>query len=1138
MDRLSKLEGMFSQALMNPRQPTNETPQRWRITCDRCGAAGHKAKDCRGQARCTSCGARGHVGRICPNRNTGNNYNTSSRYISSTFNPNNISGDILFTLTEFCIGGRALIDTGSSTSIINARLAKVTSVFPTSLILKTANGSRLDTTGQGWFTVSFSDIELRWLFVVSDQIPYDMIIGRDILSSHSLTVEVSPKTVTLRKNIVSCVDNLLLDISVKANLAFKTSISQLANKYEALFSKGDCDYGRCNLEPLKIDTGDSLPLKSKPYDIPIHLKAEVDRQIQSMLRTGAISPCKSSWVSPIVLVKKKNNSYRLCVDYRKLNNVTVKDKYPLPNIEEIFDRFSGSKVFSTIDLKCGYWQLELNDDSKSKTAFIPYPGAGLYQFNVLPFGLCNAPPAFQRMMNKVLEGIPGCAVYLDDVIIFSENEAHHLKTLHNVFEAIHRAGLKLNREKCKFGYGEIEFMGYIVSDRGLHANTDSVKPILDWKAPTNTTNLKSFLGMCTFYHRFIRNMATIAAPLYDLLKKGNPWFWSESCNSSFEKLKDRLSNIPTISFPDPHKEFVVNCDASHVAMGAVLSQYNETELVPISFASKSFSSSQKNYSTIDKECCAIVFAVRKFRKYLLGKKFIILTDHNPLVSLRNLKDPRGRRARWLMELEEFDYEIKHLAGNHNVVADTLSRPVAAIYLGVEPDHRYEQHQDKAIGEVIKIISGENVNMSNISEGNLFVSDGCLYHRGRRGIQYVAPFHVRKEIITSIHCDALKHMGANKTEAAIRQRYYWPNLRHDVITFINACTPCSIYKCKNYTPKAKLNPVIAHNRFECWEIDFTGPLIETHRGNRYIIVFTDKFSKWVEALPVPDQSAQTAARALLECVVYRYGVPKRIHSDQGKSFESALISHMCQYLGCVKSRTTPYHPSGNGQVERCNKTIKNILRICVREDSTEWDQHIGGALFAIRSSIHKSTGFSPACLTYGQELKLPIDLKLYDNTEDLINKGYHVFVNDLNRKLHSAFTAATSQLEKNGIYMSAAYNKHLNERFYKQGDRVLLKCLRGGKLDPKFEGPFVIENAKHPVYTIRKSFGDRSCKTVHHDLLFPCLRINNDPAKHDGNQVIRSALTNKTDGLRRSQRIRRPPPHLSEYTLDMIRRGKA
>ena len=444
-------------------------------------------------------------------------------------------------------------------------------------------------------------------------------------------------------------------------------------EFADLFAKDITQLGKTNLVTHRIYTEDVPPISSRPYMVPLTEQTFINEEIQRMLENNLIQESTSPWASPVVLVSKKNRKKRFCVDYRKLNAITKKDSYPLPRIDEILDSLAGATYFSTLDLMSGYWQVMMNPADKEKTAFITRYGT--YEFNVMPFGLCNAPATFQRLMNQIYKGIAYkyVVVYLDDTNVFSRTFDDHIKHLREVFTRIRKAGLKLNIEKCNFWMKRLPFLGHIIEAKGISPDPEKIIAVQNIQPPKSVTQLRSFLGLAGYYRRFIKNFSTIAQPLNQLLHKDTPYEWNDKCQKAFEELKHRLVTAPILIYPNYKVEFILATDASYNGFGATLSQIsNDNKEHPIAYASKSLKKEEINYSATELECAAIVWAIEHFHKYLGTCHFTLITDHSALQWLKS-SQPKGRLGRWIMKLQPYNYTIIHKPGRIHSNVDALSR---------------------------------------------------------------------------------------------------------------------------------------------------------------------------------------------------------------------------------------------------------------------------------------------------------------------------------------------------------------------------------------------------------------------------------------------------------------------------------
>ncbi|MCG8045676.1 MAG: reverse transcriptase, partial [Candidatus Thiodiazotropha endolucinida] len=487
----------------------------------------------------------------------------------------------------------------------------------------------------------------------------------------------------------------------------RQEVAQLLCKYSNVFSESDDDIGRTGIIKHKIPTGMNRPIKQQPRRIPVHMNKEVDEQIDKMLQEKIIQPSKSPWASCIVMVKKKDGSNRFCVDYRKLNDVTVKDSYPLPRIDESLDQLAGSKWFSCLDLNAGYWQVETDPQDREKTAFTSRKG--LFEFNVMPYGLCNAPATFERLMESVLAGLHWqiCLIYLDDVIVTGKTFQDMVNNLSQVFERFQQAGLKLKPRKCNIFAKQVEFLGHVISEAGIKTDPKKTDCVKKWPPPKNVHEVRAFLGLCGYYRKFVFRFSEIAKPLYKLTEKKTPFSWTDECNQAFLTLKEKLVKAPILTHPDFTKYFILHVDASDKTIGAVLSQKTETGECVIAYGSRTLSKSERRYCVTRKELLALVNFVKFFRHYLCGKQFLVRTDYGSLRWLMNFKNPEGQVARWIEFLSAFHMEIEHRPGRSHGNADGVSR------IPCRQCGQNEDEDDQILCHVTQVASSENEMISGL-----------------------------------------------------------------------------------------------------------------------------------------------------------------------------------------------------------------------------------------------------------------------------------------------------------------------------------------------------------------------------------------------------------------------------------------
>ena len=570
----------------------------------------------------------------------------------------------------------------------------------------------------------------------------------------------------------------------------KDDIRTLLHKYDKVFSANPQKLPLNTISKHRITTNDVLPVKIKPKRLSFAWISDIDSQIKDMIENEIIRLSKSPWNCPVILVKKIDNSNRFVCDFHALNNVTKKDSYPLPHIKDVIDQMQGAKFWTTLDAAAAYWSIPLAEEDKEKTAFsVP---RGKYEFNVTPYGLSNAGATYQRMIDICLSGLPPDRVlaYMDDIVIFSKTFAEHKLMLEKVFQCLLKAGVTLKISKCNFANNVVDFLGYELSEKGVKPQKRLTEAIRTFSTPQNRKEVRRFLGLAGFYRRFIPDFANISRPLNALTSDNVLFKWTNDCELAFNSLKDKLSSEPVLSFPRIGEPFVVEVDASDYAVGGVLSQMNsDNQLHPVAYMSIALKPSEQNWCPHSKEAYALLLATRDWHVYLAGQKFVLNSDHNPLVHLREKKDPRGKFANWLTELEEYDYTVKYLPGRLNIKADPLSRNRAAtqqtllsqlddkIYSVNEPidfhvQIKNEQHQDPILSNAIDIIKrGETIKEGRLKRvsNQLRIERDILTKAGRP----VIPPKLRKFIVEMYHDNA--HFGTDKTYELVKQRYFWPNM---------------------------------------------------------------------------------------------------------------------------------------------------------------------------------------------------------------------------------------------------------------------------------------------------------------------------------------------------------------------------
>ena len=653
-------------------------------------------------------------------------------------------------------------------------------------------------------------------------------------------------------------------------------LQSLLFEYGGVISLGDDDLGCTDVVKHRIDTGDAAPIRQRARKLPFNQRGEMQHLVGQMLSRNIIEPAQGPWSSPVVLVKKKDGSTRFCVDFRKVNQVTKKDAQPLPRIDDTLDTLGKAQWFSTLDLASGYWQVDrVEPADREKTAFAT--AHGLYQFRVMPFGLCNAPGTFQRLMEHVLAGLhwTSCLVYLDDIIIFSQTISDHLQKLQEVLARLQKAGLKIKPSKCFLMQRSVHYLGHVVSAKGVETDPKKVSCVWEWPIPTDVKELQQFLGLASYYRRFVKNFAHKARPLYRLTEKGRRWNWTDECGEAFVTLKHALISAPILAFPDFNHDFILDTDASTDGLGAVLSQHSEEGEKVIAYASRTLTKPERQYCTTRKEMLALVWGIRQFRPYLYGQAFQARTDHNSLKWLHNFREPEGQVARWLAILSEYNFQVIHRPGAQHKNADALSRSpckqcgnaqeqavaanVAETQSSMLPQWSTEeiggmQQQNPDIQQAAQWLHSNSIPLT-IPQGSTYLRtlwhqrayltmrDGILYRHWKDvpgggtqpRLQLLLPPNIVPEVLQGLHSSPTGgHLGISKTLEKARARFYWPHQRYDVRDWCNRCEICSSRKSPLPKSCAPLQFQLADQPMQRVAIDILGPLLETDHGNKYIL----------------------------------------------------------------------------------------------------------------------------------------------------------------------------------------------------------------------------------------------------------------------------------------------------------------
>ena len=731
--------------------------------------------------------------------------------------------------------------------------------------------------------------------------------------------------------------------------------------------------GTTSLAEHRIRLKTTEPIKQRYMPRNPATQALINEAVDQMLAEGVIEPSNSPWSSPVVMVAKKGKKKkRFCIDFRRVNAVTEKDAYPLPQVQATLDKLREARYISTLDLANGYWQVPLAEESRPITAFT-VPGRGLYQFRVMPFGLHSAPATFQRLLDSIIGPSlePRAFAYLDDIIVLGRTFEEHLENLREVLRRLQQAGLRLNEEKCRFCQTELQYLGHVVSDQGVKTDPEKVEAIRNTPPPQNLRELRRFLGMVSWYRRYIPQFSETAAPLHQLLQKRTRWTWTEEAQAAFETLRHQLATAPVLTCPDFDQPFVLQTDASQGGLGAVLTQDHDGKERVVAYASRTLNAAERNYSVTEKECLAVVWGIRKMRPYLEGYSFTVLTDHQALKWLQSIDSPSGRLARWSLELQQYDFKIEYRKGENNLVADALSRQGEIADVDTDANKEWYDVKKRAVEET-PLLHPEY----QIHEGELYrhFPDTTGGHPEDEWKQCV-PRPRRDEILRANHdVPTAGHLGVNKTTARLARKYYWPGMFRDAARYVRQCAKCQEYKVSQQAPAGLMHTTPAAYPWDVVSADLVGPLPRSKKGHTVVVVMQDKFTKWIELQPPRQATAPAVTKAFRERVVMRFGCPRRIITDNGKQFESREFTGLLREYGIDHRKTPPYTPQCN-PVERANRVIKTMIAQFTDGEHTTWDHWLPEIAFAYNTARHEATGSTPAALNFGRELTAPGEPRL-------------------------------------------------------------------------------------------------------------------------------------------------------------------
>lgn len=977
--------------------------------CYRCGGK-HSASVCRfKQEKCHHCLKVGHIVRMCRNKKTpqkthyveqetdkslagGDDENSFGLYTVYTASNGNDGYEV-----DMNIEGQNMkmqLDTGACVSLISEIIYKRSlthlPLSPCKIPLSTFSGESIPVLGRVLVNVKYEQqvANLPLVIVKGDR---PALMGRNWLKTFKLNWKE------------------IFQVRATGDVT-DPDVAVILQRHKGVFEEGPSTI-RGFKASIKMRK-DAQPIFKKANPVPYALKEAVERELDRLETMGIISKTeKSEWAAPIVTVPKVDKSIRICGNYKvNINQSVEEETYPLPNTEDLFATLAGGKLFTKLDLSHAYQQLELDKDSEKYLTVNTH--RGLYTYHRLSYGVSSAPSIFQAVMDQILQGIEHVTCFLDDILITAGSKEEHLCKLEKVLSRLEKYNVKVKKSKCQFMTNKVEYLGHIVDSEGLHPTREKVKAIVNAPSPTNVTELRSFLGLLNYYGRFLKNLSMQLRPLHELLKRESVWKWTSDCETAFKNAKDHLLQSTLVVHYDTRKPLKLACDASPYGVGAVISHVMDNgEEKPIAFASRTLTEAESKYAQIEKEALSIIFGVKKFHKYLYGRKFTLITDHKPLLAILGPKSAIPtlaalRMQRWALILMAYNYEIEYRQSADHANADALSRLPSKdrdgtaeegqiFYFSVMEDLpvkandiAHSTNKDPLLSRIRELtlngwpshVKEESLKPFFQRKTELSVEQGCVLW----GMRVIVPPSLRQKLLYDLHQG---HPGMCRMKALARSYMWWPCLDKDIEKTVQECTACQTVR-----------QLPAAAPLHCWKwptrvwqrihIDFC------EKDKQYFLVLVDSHSKWLEVVPM---ATTTSAKTIevLRSIFASYGLPEEVVSDNGPQFTSSEFKQFLRGNGIKQTLVPAYHPASNGAAERSVQTVKSSLmkQVLADEGSVTLQHKLANFLLMYRSTPHTVTGVSPAELFLKRQVRTRFSLlkpSLAENVEkkQQMQKKYH------------------------------------------------------------------------------------------------------------------------------------------------------
>lgn len=960
--------------------------------CSSCGKLHHFAKCCRSSAsskttqpklKTTHTTNANQVGYASSCEDADEQVDVTSVHVSSVLGQA-LVGEYKFVTCQLNgISTELILDLGAKVSLLNseqyARNFQEFRLYPADLTLRSYTGACIPCTGYVKLDVSIQGKTLpEFRFYVVEK--GDSMMGVNLFDAFDGQIHIGETRV----------------MTIPVQLTSATTVS--LNEFPTLLKEFGMLKGFQHTPEVDLNVP---PVQQKFWHPPIALREAISTELQRMEREGIIERIESSpWMSNVVVAKKKDGNIRLCVNLKDVNKAVIPTRYPLPTMDELTSTLAGSKIFSKIDLKWGYLQVPLTESKRYLTAFVTHEG--VFQFKSLPFGICSAPSAYQQIVRKIIENIPGCVNLLDDILIHARTVTEHDERLRQVLARLQHYNATVRASKCVLGVPEVEFNGHIVSANGIRPLQSNVQGIVDIPTPTNAKQLLRWICTTTYYMKFVPSFAEIATPLRALLKHDAIWSWTPECQMAFDRLKEMISAPPVLSHFDVDATTVVSCDASGSAIGACLSNVKDGVERPVAFASRALSASERKYSVSEREALACIWASERWHFYTYGRVFILRTDHQALETLLT-SGGTGHRPlrlhRWHDRLMQYNFTVEYRPGKRNSVADCLSRFNEGVNVALDGDDYLSSEPS------ISTIFGGNTDTPAITQEQLasssavddsfnkirpFIVNGwperkqlpndvVAYYAVReelsiradgnltRGERAIIPIALRQQALQLAHEG---HPGVVRMKQRCQQVMWWPRMNADIESHVRNCEPC-IISGKSIKPvPAPLQPIEWPEKpWRKIAIDIAGEFHAAPQHQRFLLVAVDLHSKWPEVM-MCNTITSTKVIEFLTSLFSRFGLVDEIISDNGRQFVSTEFEQFLTNLGIKHHLTALYAPQGNGAVERMNRVLKEGIKAGMA-DGNSFSQSIKQTLASYRSSVHATTGVSPAKMMYSFDMRMPL-----------------------------------------------------------------------------------------------------------------------------------------------------------------------